>query len=282
MKTLKYMIAAAIMSAALFTGCNKDNSLENSLTGTTADERTITYGTSDVACQLQIILPPAGALIKWDAGTITTNELIFNGANNYGEIMTQQQYIANDDRILNLFGTPVLGTVNVPYKMFSSASLTVELAPIPNLESSETGINHPEETNSLMLTGVCNIISPGAADRSSQTGIMPPMQSIPVTLIVKQRIALNSVWVNNVTVNNPGYTANLSLDLGQITNGITLAMLENAQMTNGTIVISGASNPDLYTMIMNNLQNITMSLELDPQNTNQNQLSAPASVAAFH
>ena len=64
MKTIKYMIAAGIISAALITGCNKENSLESGLTSTAA----ATNGSANVTYQLRTLLPPAGALIKWDKG----------------------------------------------------------------------------------------------------------------------------------------------------------------------------------------------------------------------
>ena len=258
MKTLKYMIAAAIISTALLAGCNKENSFENSLTGTAAGERTINYGTANVTYQLQVLLPPAGALIKWNAGNITTNELVFNGDINNGEMMTQKQYAADDERILDLFGDPVLGMVNVPYNMFSSGSFTIDLDPFIHTEVTQTEINHPGQTNSLFLSGICNIINEKASDRINN---MPPIQAIPVVVIIKQRITLNSVWVNDVTINNPRYIANLSLDLGQLTNGIDASMLGNAEITNGAILITNTVNSNLYNIIISNLQNNLLNVE---------------------
>jgi hypothetical protein len=117
-----------------------------------------------------------------------------------------------------------------------------------------------------MLTGSCDIIKAGLAGGSTSIGpIAPPMQQTPIQLLITQRILLNSQSVYNSTIDQPAYTANLSLDLSQITNGIDPGMLQNAEMINGTIIISNSVNSNLYNIIVNNLQNYQLNAQLTPQ-----------------
>ena len=55
-----------------------------------------------------------------------------------------------------------------------------------------------------------------------------------------------------IDINN-GYTLLTSVDLSNLTKGITDAALTNAVQTNGEIVISPDVNPSLYGIILNNL-----------------------------
>jgi hypothetical protein len=77
-----------------------------------------------------------------------------------------------------------------------------------------------------------------------------------VTAVV---FSLNSLFVlkaeqTNVTVaGNSTITALTTLNLSIVSNGITQAMLNSATLTNGKIIISAASNTNLYTIITNNL-----------------------------
>jgi hypothetical protein len=70
---------------------------------------------------------------------------------------------------------------------------------------------------------------------------------------------LNSLFVlkaeqTNVTVTgNSSITALTTLNLSIVSSGITQAMLNSATLTNGKIIISTASNTNLYTIITNNL-----------------------------
>jgi len=53
-----------------------------------------------------------------------------------------------------------------------------------------------------------------------------------------------------------------TLDLSQLTTGITESMLSSATLTNGVLVISATSNAALYSVILSNINNID-DVELD-------------------
>lgn len=57
-------------------------------------------------------------------------------------------------------------------------------------------------------------------------------------------------------------TALTTLDLSQLTTGITESMLSSATLTNGVLVISATSNAALYSVILSNINNID-DVELD-------------------
>ncbi len=239
MKTIKYMIAAGIISAALITGCNKENSLESGLTGTAA----ATNGSANVTYQLRTLLPPAGTLIKWDKGSITSSGLFFYGSHLEGNMVSKETFEGKGSGTWDLFSNPVLGTVNVPFNNYLGVSLAV-------------GLNPLNGTNSLSLSGVFGVPPTG--------NIAVPAQPIPVQVIINEPIVLNTVWTSNVVINQPAYAAAILLDMNGITNGIDAAMLENAQATNGTIFITSNSNQNLYGIIVANLQNNMINVEFSP------------------
>jgi len=234
---MRYMIAATIISAALFTGCKK----EDSMTGIAVQE--IGNGTTNVTYQLQTLVPPAGSLVKWDKGYATASAILFNGTHYNGEMIVREQFAAKDGKTVVLFGTPVLGSVNVPYNAFSSVSATIQLNPL-------------NENNALFLSGVHYIVQTGPSDNPV------PINTIPVQVMISDPIMLGSAWIDNVTINQPSYTAILSLDLSQLTNGILPRMLEIATATNGVVIISSTSNQNLYGIIVKNLQSNVMTMQL--------------------
>lgn len=230
MKTIKYMIIAAMVGTVFFTGCKKDNNM-----GTAAYETTlIGKNVASINYQLRPLLPPAAVnLVKWDKGYFSANAIIFNGILNNGQMLREIQYGTKIGKTFDLFGTTSLGIVKVPDNIFANASFEILISPI-------------NQTNSFALSGTFTFMN------ATQTG--PTLQSIPVLVISSDPITLTSVWVRNAIINQPAYSATLLLDMGQLTNGIDATMLENAQITDGTIVISSNSNANLYSIIIGNLK----------------------------
>ena len=84
-------------------------------------------------------------------------------------------------------------------------------------------------------------------------------------------MALNSVMLSNLPINNGIYTAIISMDVNQLTLGIDDAALSVAAKTNGAILITNESNPNLYGIVVKNLENYMMNLKLSV-----NAMSTPA------
>lgn len=240
MKTIKYMIAAASISAACFMGCTKQSSPESGLI-TAADAKTATTidGNASVNFQLQVLLPPA-AMVKWSAGQITVSEDILDVSRAEGNMVQKFTLTAPVGKTFDLFSNPVIGSVNVPYYAYFGLATSIGLfSPSPNADIS------------MALSGV---YSNG-----------PGNIAIPLRVVINQPVTLNSLWLGSITINTGGYTALMLLDMGQVTAGITREMFAGAQISNGTIVISSTSNANLYAMIISNLQNMNMNLQLSAQ-----------------
>lgn len=77
--------------------------------------------------------------------------------------------------------------------------------------------------------------------------------TLPVVFEIKEPIELTTEQHNVVISTDSSFTAVTTLDLLSMTTGINAAMLLDAQLTNGTIVISQTSNHDIYEMILTNL-----------------------------
>lgn len=77
--------------------------------------------------------------------------------------------------------------------------------------------------------------------------------TVPVVFSTDRALELKTE-VKDVTIDNSStFMAVTTLDLGSISDGITQTMLQNATLTNGTLVISSTSNRSLYNIIVNNL-----------------------------
>ncbi len=79
--------------------------------------------------------------------------------------------------------------------------------------------------------------------------------TIPVKLEIDNYLELKTENQNVTISNNDSYVAVTTIDLSSITSGISETMLLNADLTNGTIVISSHSNELLYHTILENLGN---------------------------
>ena len=242
MKTMRYIIAAATISAALLAGCNKANSPESGLMGAVANETTMApiAGSAIVNLQLQTLLPPS-PLIIWESGTINASEDLINASRLEGNVVEKFTFGNKVARTYSLMGNNEIGSVSVPYYYYLGMSASILADPL-------------DQANALILTGVFSA-KPGG-------------NRIPITVNINQHVALTTMWISNVNINQSVYSALITLDMSQLTNGITAAMLEQAA-GDGIIVISQSSNPNLYAIILNNLQNLQLNLQLNTQGQTQ-------------
>ncbi len=77
--------------------------------------------------------------------------------------------------------------------------------------------------------------------------------SVPVMLEINDPMVIETDQDSVTISNDSSYDAITTLDLSTMTAGITASMLLDAQLTNGTIVISEMSNRKLYDMVLNDL-----------------------------
>jgi len=252
MKTIKCMIAAAVIGTALFTGCNKDNSMEETGTGTTANETINNGNTTTITYRLQTIPLRQGSLILWDKGYINAAKDFFNGSHMDGNMVQLDKFQGKGSQTVDLLDNPLLGTVSVPFNMYLGLSLSTQL-------------NAVNGENALFLSGVTNI----------RNGFSEVITETPVQVIVDEPVLLSSQQMNNVAVRQPADVATMVLDMNLLINGIDPPMLQKAEITNGVIIISRNSNPNLYGLILTNLQQNLLPVQISPQAVPVNQQPGP-------
>ena len=237
MKTIQHIIAAAAIGAVLLTGCSKNSSPENDMMTSSA---TVNTNPTTVTYNLQT---QAGnqALVNWEKGYISVGEIFFNGNRPNDNMIRPEKYTGQIFKTFRIGGTSTLGSVAVAPSMYVGISAGIQLT--PNLTNT-----------SLLLAGT----------------MMPGNKfQLPVELLVDQALVLNSKWVENTLINQPAYTETILLDLSQMMNGLDETSFQNAQQTNGMIIISGTSNVNLYNIIVSNLQNDLLNMQIAPS---QNQV----------
>ena len=244
------------MSISLFMACNKDSNMDVSTTdppASTSAHSSVTQinstvgnplskpvvnaafpaqanNTSGVTFQLLTLLPP-GALVVWNTGYLTTTALQADGYYPVGNSEHALHFAAptgKPGQTVQLFSPVVLGSVPVSPGSYNSMDFSLVLG-------------QDMSAASFYLSGTCTL-----------NGVY-----VPVQISVIQSLEMTAHWGNSVTINNNGqsYTASMTLDLAQVTNGITTQMLAAAQRSNGTIVISSNWNNNLYHLMLSNLQN---------------------------
>jgi hypothetical protein len=155
------------------------------------------------------------AVLTWNSGTATPSSVKFEAKKGTTEV----EYTSTASQQVNLFNVSqsTFGNITLPDGTYSEIELKINV-------------------NSLELNGIYNN---GTAD-------------IPVSFEVTSPLLVKAEQ-NNVDVTGGSITAVTQLDLSSFTTGITQTMLNNATRTNGTIVISSASNASLYNIIINNI-----------------------------
>lgn len=241
-----------LMSVVLFSACMKDNSYDatpnnaaktggigtapiGSTATTTANTNvnTLKTGLAGVNFQLTTVVPP-NPLILWNSGSISMNSIAVDAFQTVGDMQHMGHFVTQDMNTVKLMSTVFLGTVGVDPGAYYAMDLGVQLRPASNAGTPP----------GMYLTGNISV-----ATASGSLG------TLPVVLIVNDPVVMTAQIRSNIAIgNNQMLNANLLLDLGKITNGITAQMLAQANASNGSIVISANSNQNLYQLILNNLQ----------------------------
>lgn len=217
---MKISIAtAALLSATfLFTACKKENTAEKG-----ASTFAFELKTSNPASVLNRSagLRTEGASIQWTSGTASAYLLKFEARNAGGEVEIKQAV----QQTIDLFAAAsVLGRLTVPAGTYTEVGFKAFLA--------STAAN-----NALVLNGTF---------ASGNT-------TVPVSFRVAASVELKAEKANVTVVAGSTYSALNTLDLSQLTRGVSETDLLNATRSGGTIVLSANSNTALYNTLLNNL-----------------------------
>ncbi len=257
MKKIKYLIAAALVGTAAITSCNKGDTQY----GAAANDN-LAVSNADIIFQVQVNPQRPGYMLQWTAGSMITSEVMFTGTFVNGDPVEQKSYSGKAFNTIDLVTPSVttVGGVNVPYHDYLRGFFTVALNPINSVTS-------------LELKGQYLQIQP-------PSGALAPFVPVPVTIAITTPVALNSVMLSNLPINKSRYVATITMDVNQLTNGIDDAALSAAARTDGGILITNESNPNLYGIVVKNLENYFMNVQLSAQNVNVP--ITPGPVVAIH
>jgi hypothetical protein len=200
-------------------------------------------------------LPAPGGLIQWTDGYLNANQLIFNATHENGNALSRQIFETSVQKHIPILSPAVtpLGSVQIPQINCYGASFTIGLGSLENVTAS--GSESDPATHSFFLSGSFYSVS---LPHSISGSAMLPGHVIPVQVIIDGPVELNTIWLNNILINQASYSAVIEFNLDQLTNGITADMMNNTIKTGNTIFITKACNQNLYQVILNNLQdNIT-------------------------
>ncbi len=209
------LIAAIILFA--FASCKKNSDADSSSFSyqLKTSNRTTAINKTSVSARTE------AASIQWTSGTASTLALKFEAKNSSGEVEFKQ----NTQQQIDLFAaSSVLGNITIPQGTYSEVEFKALLSPSGN-------------NPALKLSGIFSTTT----------------ANLPVVFIMNTSTELKAEK-NNVTVAaGTNYSALNTIDLSQLTRGISQADLNGAALTNGTIMISSSSNGNLYAIMVNNL-----------------------------
>jgi hypothetical protein len=210
-------LLAVVALGSLFASCKKENNAQdgsNVQYQLMASNRSSLLGVASQDGSIQ----RTDATITWTSGFANVTELKFEARNRDNEIM----YRSKTDRRVDLFNpSPSIGSILIPSGDYNQVKFRVGLAPANNEPA-------------LELTGSYN--------------------GTPVVLRVSQSIEVKGM-VRDVTItDNNGYTAITDLNLSDLLNDVSGNALNNANRTNGQIILSSSSNQGLYNRIIRNLR----------------------------
>ncbi|MFZ1784761.1 MAG: hypothetical protein WAU23_06125 [Ferruginibacter sp.] len=161
--------------------------------------------------------------IRWNSGSAYATQVKLEAKQNGNEL----EFKSSNPRQVDLFApvATTLGNVSIPAGSYSELEFKISLSP--------GGSGTAMELNGEYTNGSGGISA--------------------VKFILNSLIDLKAEQSSVIVNSNTTIGALTTLDLSFVTDGITQAMLDNAVLTNGSIIISSTSNSNLYTIILNNL-----------------------------
>ncbi len=250
MKTINYVIAAAMVGAML-SGCSKKDNNYNM-----ASETIIPAAPkANVSVIVQTMRQKPGYMLQWNTGRITATQLQATGVHLIGNMLQATEYDQKVIRSIDILtpGIFTLGSVAVPYDLYDHMSFGLQLAPVGLTNSGRLD-------NSLYLSGSFYSVPP--PDPMRPTASKNSFNPVPIQIIVNDAVVMNTAWLDKIRLSEPGYSATLFIDVNSITSGIDDVMLKNAVKTNGVIYITNISNQNLYGIILKNLENHLMEVRM--------------------
>lgn len=170
--------------------------------------------------------------VTWTSGSAYADKIEFEAEKDDDNEVEYESRVA---RRIDLFA-PVsqLGNISLPPGRYEEIEIEVDLAPSVT------------DTAFILRGSFSNNIG----------------YAVPVVFYINELLEFKAE-AEDITIGSAAdITALTTLDLSQLTTGITESMLSSATLTNGILVISATSNAALYSVILSNINNID-DVELD-------------------
>jgi len=161
------------------------------------------------------------ASVQWNSGIATPTSVKLEAKRNTTEI----EYTSTANQQVNLF--------NISQSTFGN--ITLQDGTYTEIET-KIQLNGSNANPALQLNGTYN----------NGTGNVPVTFMVTTPLLIKTESS-------NVAVSGGSFTAVTALNLSSIMSGISQAAMNAATLTGGAIVISSASNANLYNTIITNI-----------------------------
>ena len=206
------ILLPAFASLILFSSCKKS----------AVDNNALQYQIQTVNRSANINAPVAISNIQWTSGFAYANQIKLEGKQNTSEV----EFKSNTSQRIDLFSSvaAALGNITIPAGTYNEVEFKIELNANGNTPVFEL---HGLFTNASGVT-------------------------TPVIFTVSSLLEIKAEQANVTITDNSSTSALTTLDLSVLTTGVIQSLLNNATLTNGTIILSSSSNAALFNIILNN------------------------------
>lgn len=164
----------------------------------------------------------SSTMFNWTSGTANGRQIEFKGTTSGNRV---EEYVLTPNQV-NLFGTSsFIKEVKLKPGTYTNVEMNYEMT--------------PTRSPSLQLKGTYN-------NGTTTT---------PITLNLEQYLEISTKLAIIEIASGRNYIATINLDLNSLMTVFTAAQLNNAQRTNGEIIIAYYSNPVLYAAIIDHINN---------------------------
>lgn len=221
----KVFFAALAATGLFLNACKKNDSYnapDNNGGGGTARQTQLNYQLKTTGTSVGL-KTTAGGTIQWTFGLANPSLIKFEATKDGAELELKSTNTAQIDLMTPV--AAVFGGFTLPAGTYNEIELKIMLD----------------------KNGSSPALQLGGTYTSSST-------TIPVSVVINEQLEVKTEQHNVVFAAGDSLTAITSFNLADISSGITEAMLQSAQQTNNTVVISASSNKDLYDIIVKNFK----------------------------
>jgi hypothetical protein len=238
------LCTAALAAASLFAGCHKTALATGDaepITNHPYDPAPLPY-TAEFDYRLETIVPAPDALVQWNAGYISSNNVGFEGVRHVGSALFLGTFSNPTSHAVPLFDHGFVGHVTVSHSLYNPIDFKIGLHSLPTSDA--------VYISGYYLSPIPNIN--GLSEKAKLSG----MQKVPVEFIVKVPVSLKATHDKDLLVDKDKYILQLLFTPSVLNDGINVGMLDLASRTNGVVVISAVSNVGLYNTMLHNLERV--------------------------